>query len=391
MPTQKINMPTQMRAAMANLLTKEIYVSMLPMIKARPGLCVCKTLACGICGTDLHTLLNGVNNDWTTNLTMLGGENVDPAKPCCFGHEFVAEICEIHESDTGPDARRNTKKLQLKDRVVTVPMSLDRNGKPTTLGYSNDLEMVGGFAEYVLLPINTCIKVPDHVPNEIAALTEPMSVAHHAVLESNILLQPNYETIVPIVIGLGPVGLAVTAVLKAYGMNNIIGSDFANGRRALGNKLGANISVDPKNKEDPFITYQQTIKSLVKAKGTKNEINTTCFVFECVGVPGMIQNIIETCPTKANVTVVGVCMTEDTFRPTKAIIKQVTLKFVLAYSAEEFAQTFKMICDGSLQCEDMVTGRVGLNGVREAFDILAKPNVHAKILVIPGENIESKL
>jgi len=102
-----------------------------------------------------------------------------------------------------------------------------------------------------------------------------------------------------------------------------------------------------------------------------------------VGVPGVIQQIVDGAPTGARIVVVGVCMETDRFEPFFAILKQVNMQFVLAYTREAFAESLHNICKGKVDVTPLITGTVGLDGVRDAFTDLANPEMHAKILVDP--------
>jgi threonine dehydrogenase-like Zn-dependent dehydrogenase len=106
-------------------------------------------------------------------------------------------------------------------------------------------------------------------------------------------------------------------------------------------------------------------------------------IFECVGVPGIIEGIITSAPLFSRVVVVGVCMGADRFRPSMAINKEVDLRFVLGYTPLEFRDTLHMLADGKVDASPLVTGTVGLPGVAAAFDALGDPEAHAKILIDP--------
>jgi threonine dehydrogenase-like Zn-dependent dehydrogenase len=106
-------------------------------------------------------------------------------------------------------------------------------------------------------------------------------------------------------------------------------------------------------------------------------------IFECVGLPGIIDQIICSVPPSARIVVVGVCMERDHFEPMVGINKEVNLQFVLAYSPQEFASTLSCIADGRISVQPLITGRVGIEGVSEAFQELASPDRHAKIMVEP--------
>ena len=81
--------------------------------------------------------------------------------------------------------------------------------------------------------------------------------------------------------------------------------------------------------------------------------------------------------------IVGVCMEPDQIRPLLGITKEINLQFVLAYTPEEFARTLSLIAEGQLFADPLITGKVGVAGVADAFRDLASPDAHAKIIVEP--------
>ncbi len=106
-------------------------------------------------------------------------------------------------------------------------------------------------------------------------------------------------------------------------------------------------------------------------------------IFECVGVPGVLDQLISTAPLASRIVVVGVCMQPDRIRPAMAINKEIDLRFVLGYSPLEFRDTLHALAEGKLNAAPLLTGQVGLDGVATAFDALRNPEVHAKILIDP--------
>ena len=107
-------------------------------------------------------------------------------------------------------------------------------------------------------------------------------------------------------------------------------------------------------------------------------------VFECVGKPGMIRAVAEQSPVGAAITVVGVCMEADAFEPALMIQKSQQLRFVFAYSADEFAAAFAMIAANPDALKPLVTGTVALDGVGSAFDALIGGGEQVKMLVRPN-------
>jgi threonine dehydrogenase-like Zn-dependent dehydrogenase len=106
-------------------------------------------------------------------------------------------------------------------------------------------------------------------------------------------------------------------------------------------------------------------------------------IFECVGVPGIIEQIITAVPLSSRVVVAGVCMDADRFRPAMAINKEIDLRFVVGYGPLEFRDTLHLLADGKVDASPLVTGTVGLDGVDAAFTALGNPETHAKILIDP--------
>ena len=88
-------------------------------------------------------------------------------------------------------------------------------------------------------------------------------------------------------------------------------------------------------------------------------------------------------PANARIVVVGVCMERDQFEPMFGINKELNLQFVLGYNAKEFTATLHHIAEGKVDPSPLITGKVGVEGIAQAFDDLASPDHHAKILVEP--------
>jgi threonine dehydrogenase-like Zn-dependent dehydrogenase len=214
---------------------------------------------------------------------------------------------------------------------------------------------------------------------------------------------------VAIVIGCGPIGLAVICMLKAHGVRSVIASDFSAGRRALATACGADIVIDPAQ-DSPYTTeagrghLQGILAAFDLAISTIEKVQRLRLpwwhvwraaekagaatpkhpvIFECVGVPGIIDGIITSAPLFSRIVVVGVCMGSDHIRPAMGINKEIDLRFVLGYTPLEFRDTLYMLAEGKVDVTPLITGTVGLPGVEAAFDALGDPEAHAKILIDP--------
>ncbi|HEX7886029.1 MAG TPA: zinc-binding dehydrogenase, partial [Phenylobacterium sp.] len=284
-------------------------------LKPGAGQVLVKTLACGICGSDLHALHHMEHMVEMSRRAGAPDSGFDPRADMVFGHEFCAEIL-----DHGPGS---AKTLKAGTRVVSVPMTMHQ-GEIEPLGFSNRLP--GGFAQQMLLTEALVLEVPNGLPTEKAALTEPFAVGAHAVAKAK--LEPKSTSLV---VGCGPVGLAVIAALKARGHGPVIAADFSPRRRAAAEKLGADIVVDPAV-ENPHERWETLGVPRTRAAQTMMQMMgkplAQPVIFECVGRPGVLQALIDAAPVGAQIVVAGVCMETDKIEPSIAVAKEIELTFV---------------------------------------------------------------
>ena len=351
---------------------KQLVCDEIADLKPDQGQILVRTLACGICGSDLHALHHMEHMIDLTSRANGGMTNgFDPTADTVFGHEFCAEIL-----DHGPGT---LKTLKAGARIVSIPATLTPAGGVEMLGFSNNLP--GGFAEQMILSEALLLEVPNGLPTDKAALTEPFAVGAHAVAKAR--LDPNS---VALVVGCGPVGLAVIAGLKAKGHGPVIAADYSPRRRAAAEMLGADVVIDPAV-ESPHARWEGFGVPTARAAQNMVRMMGGSFgrpvVFECVGSPGVVQSLIEASPAGAQIVVAGVCMETDRIEPAIAITKEIELTFVFGYTPEEFAETLHNIAQGVIDVSGVVTGAVGLDGVAKAFKDLGDPEAHVKILVQP--------
>lgn len=373
-------------------LQGELTVVDLPDPRPAPGQLVLDVTRCGICGSDLHSRHYA---DEVDKVMVEHGyqDYMSSDVPVVMGHEYCGEVAER--------GKRVAKEFKVGTSVVSFPM-VRAFGAVHMVGLSP--KAPGGYAEQVLAEAAMSFVVPNGLSPDVAALTEPMAVALHAVRRSEIA-----KGDVAIVVGCGPVGLAVICHLKARAVRTIVASDFSQGRRALASRCGADVVVDPAV-DSPYATaadrkgvittlpplFELGVSSMEKlrklpgwqhlyrvaeaagAAGPKRPV-----IFECVGVPGMLDGIIGAAPLASRVVVVGLCMGEDKLRPAVAIGKEIELRFVLAYTPLEFRDSLYLLAEGKVDASPLVTGTVGLGGVNAAFDALGDPETHAKILIDP--------
>lgn len=334
-----------------------VVVDEVPEPRPSLGQVLVDVKACGICGSDLHFVKHGAEMlrlaGEMSGLPDFGDARTELERDVYMGHEFAAEVVEAGPGTDAPAAGT---------LVTSLPVMVTMSGVEP-LVYSNRYPC--GYGERMLLSAPMLQVVPNGLDAKRAALTEPMAVGLHAVNRSQIEHGEG-----AVVLGCGPVGIAVVAALKLRGVEPIVAADFSPARRALAVTMGAHESVDPAD-EPAWDVWQ-------RAGGGRQLV-----VFEAVGVPGMINEILRAAPSNSRVVVVGVCMGSDSVIPFWAISKEIDIRFVLGYDPQEFSDSLIAIAEGRIDVSPVITGEVSVDGVPGAFDELAEPDRHCKILVVP--------
>ena len=323
------------------------------------GQALLATLACGICGSDLHA------HRFADRLAAAAAKAgrpppIRPAADLVFGHEFCGRVLGygpgVPAAPFAPGAR-----------VIALPYATGPSGRET-VGFSH--RFPGGYGERVCVDADMLMAAPDEIDDVAAAMVEPLAVGAHAVAEARLDADS-----VAMVIGCGPVGLAVITALKARGFGPVVAADFSAARRAAAERLGADVVIDPATESPherwPGLGLPRSIVERL-ARQERGERVRTPVVFECVGAPGVLQSIIEGVAPGARVIVVGVCMEEDRFEPMTAINKQLSLRFVAAYSRAEFRQVLLDVAAGRIAPDALTARAIAPEGAASAFEALAR-------------------
>jgi (R,R)-butanediol dehydrogenase/meso-butanediol dehydrogenase/diacetyl reductase len=279
------------------------------------------------------------------------------------GHEFCGEVVESrHGHKAG-------------DRVCALP-SISCGGcercrsglgayctrqKPIGLGESN-----GAFAEYVTVVPHETVRLPDGVDSTLGALVEPLAVGLHAV---NVGRIRRGEAC--LVIGAGPIGLATALWARHFGAGRVIVSEIAPARRALAERMGATAVLDPR---EPGLDSR-----LAELAPEGPDV-----VFEAAGTPGVIQESIGRVRFRGRVVVAGLCPSADTIQPLPATFNEVAVRFVFAYEKDDFQYTVDMMEQERIAPRPIVTDRIGLDDVPQAFEELANSRAQCKVIVYPN-------
>lgn len=216
---------------------KDVRVDEVAIPKLQPGWVMIKPEYCGICGSDLHEYLDGPHLiPKSGHGHIITGESA----PIPLGHEFSGVVHEVGEGVTS---------LKPGDKCCVIPTIYDGhcrncvNGLPNccdSFGFIGLSGWGGGMSQFTAAPENYVQKLPDDFPLDIGALVEPLSVGWHAVEASP--FQPSHSVLV---LGGGPIGLAVVLALLGKGCQNIIVSETSKRRRQFALDFGAHHVIDP--------------------------------------------------------------------------------------------------------------------------------------------------
>jgi 2-desacetyl-2-hydroxyethyl bacteriochlorophyllide A dehydrogenase len=325
---------------------------------ARPvpgqGWVLVKVRACGICGSDLH--MARYADERIAAARAAGTPSpMDLDRGVVMGHEWVAEVVEAGPDVTGWDVGTRVTMLPAPDYLPGLPAT-----GPGGPGYNSDYP--GGYGQYMVVRADRLQRVPDHVPDRVAATVEPCAVGLHAVRAAR--LQPGERVLV---MGAGPIGMMTLLWLAHDGVRHITVTDFSRERRNLAARHGAHLVLGPASDDVPA--------RIAAAAGGPPAV-----VFECVGVEGTIQQAMNLVAPRGRVVVVGACMTPDQFLPMTGIGKHLTLQFVLAYTRDEVAETLTALSEGRIDPSGLVTRTVSLDELPAAFRSLSDPT-DCKVLV----------
>jgi len=333
-----------------------VLVGTMPDPEPGKGQALVRTHSCGLCASDQHFLTGGHN---VIELSKrLGGPYaaLDFARPFVPGHEYVGEVL-----DYGPGSRRTVSTGR---RVTSVPI-MRQGGSHAVVGFSH--QCPGGFGELMLLDEDFLIEVPQDLPDDHAAMIEPLAVG----LEHARRGRPTKDD-VALVLGCGAIGLGVIAGLRLAGIGPIVAADFHPDRRALALAAGAHIAIDPRE-TDPYGPLPDLGARRVN------------LIYENVGQRGMLQRIIEAAPFDGRIVMGGYCMEEEPLYVFAAQNKRLNVQFAGGEEPQDMDLALRAIADGRIDVTPWLGGRVGLSGVADAVANLSGPGSPVRTVVDPRE------
>lgn len=332
----------------------KILVRDMPDPEPGKGQALVRTHSCGLCASDAHFLSGGENIIALSR--RMGGPYaaLDYSRAFVPGHEYVGEVL-----DYGPGSRRTVKPGR---RVTSVPI-MRQGGAHAVVGFSH--ECPGGCGELMLLDEDFLLEIPEGLPDDHAVMIEPLAVG----LEHARRGRPEKGD-AALVLGCGAIGLGVIAGLRLMGIAPIVAADFDAGRREQALAMGAHIAVDPRE-TDPY-------GPLPDFGGRRVNL-----IYENVGLPGMLQRIIEAAPFDGRIVMGGYCMEEEALFVFAAQNKRLNIQFACGEEPQDMELALRSIADGGIDVAPWLGGRIGLGGVAEAIAGLSGPGAPVRTVVDP--------
>ncbi len=332
-----------MKAAVMQGLHKPLQLENLPDLKPGAGDVLIKVGRCGICGSDLH---------------MTEDESYGAGAGDVLGHEFAGEVVELGKGTEG---------FNVGDLVSVMPLQSCGECASCQAG---DLAWCdrfglqgGGYAEYALTRPNQCIKLPSTASLADGAIIEPLAVALHGVALSGIKTGDSV-----LVIGAGPIGLAVAFWARRHGATRVVMQDLSEHQKERALEMGAT----------DFIVAPGSPVAASDAVMGKADI-----VFECVGIPGLIQQAVQQVKNRGTILLLGLCTQPDTFNSFAMLSKEVRLVTSAFFTRQDYEAALDALCAGAAEPRALVSDTISLEQVPDTFEGLRKRTHQCKVLIDP--------
>lgn len=325
-----------------------LAVQDLPVPRPGPGDAVVAVSHCGICGTDLHLVLE------------------EYARPgSVLGHEWSGTVAMVGEDVRG---------WPVGTPVVADPVPgcgecrACRKGRAAVClrrDPPDHLSFRGAFCQFVVVPADRLLRIPAPLSLRDAALTEPTAIAIHTVG-----LAGATQTDRVLVTGAGPVGLLTVAVLASEGITDVTVSEPSAARRARALEVGAARAVTP--------------EELPRAPMARTVPEPFTLAFECSGHAGAAESALDQLDYAGTLVFVGTGSTNPRINHNRMIVLELTAIGAYNYDAEGFGPALALLASGRLPLDALIErDDVFLDALLPMMQRLAAGELPGKVMVRP--------
>jgi len=333
---------------------KDLRIQDVDMPEAEYGEVRVKVKAATTCGTDLKIYQRG----YVEGVIKL---------PTVFGHEWAGDIVEVGE---GVSYFKKGMRVRAGNSSPCLRCYMCQRGK---FNLCEDMMWLwGAYAEYIKVPsrivmLNTQI-IPDHVTYEEAAVTEPLACVLHGVEEARIKLG---DTVA--IIGAGPIGLLHLLTAKKMGAGKVIISDTIDQRLQLARKMGANETINAKQED----TVEKT-KKFTDGYGAD-------MVIEAIGLPATWEQALKMVRKGGTVLEFGGCPpgTEIKVSTEQLHYGETSILGAFHTTPAHFKKALNLISSGTINVKPLITNRMKLDDIKQAFETLITSKTDIKIAIQP--------
>jgi threonine 3-dehydrogenase len=332
-------MTTTMKALVKSAPRPGLTLDIIPIPKCGADEVLIKVISAAICGTDIH-IYNW--DEWASSAVKVG---------TVIGHEFVGTVSEVGSSVTEPLlGTRVAGEGHVTCGTCRNCRSGDRHICRNTIGVGIDRD--GGFAEYVAIPASNAYRVPETLPDDVAAILDPLGNAVHTALSFDVVGEDVLIT------GAGPIGLMALAVCRHAGARHVVITDTAPQRLERATRMGASAAL---------VSKPGALKGVMEDLGIVEGFD---IALEMSGNPRALADIFEWINHGGKVALLGLYDGPAKVDLNQTIFKGLTLKGI--YGREMFDTWYKALSmlGSGLDIDDVISHRLPLEDYQEAFDLV---------------------
>src|SRR5262245_26657683 len=351
-------LPAMMRAAVLHG-QMDLTVEERPVPDIGPHDVLLRVSHCGVCGTDLHYVLEG----W--------GQQRDVIE----GHEYSGEVVAVGSEVEhwkpgdavvgGPSPRCGVCEYC---RAMRPSLCTGRG----QFGDGDHSKYHGAFSEYVLVRDTSIVRIPDGVSLRAAALTEPLAVALHGLTQGKVRAGQRI-----LITGAGPIGTLSSAAARARGVTDIVVSEPHPKRRALAERLGA-ATVEPES-----LTVPPYPGAMVDAPFD--------VALECSGRPRAMEAALGQLKRAGTLVLVGAGIDYPTFNSSRILLNELVITGAFVYDHDGFARALELLADPDFPTDLLIEEHdVPLDGILDAIQKLGAGDLAAKVMIVPPSSIQER-